>query len=56
MLTVLAWSEFKALFIEWIRVIINPTATINIPAEETQHFQIFADIACDQIWFHRNKT
>jgi len=40
---------------DWLLIILNP-ATIGIPQTTTHMFQIFAAVACDQLWFSRNKA
>ncbi|XP_062166910.1 uncharacterized protein LOC133873195 [Alnus glutinosa] len=40
---------------EWFNVILHPHR-IGIPAPDSHFFQIFAAVACDQIWFARNKA
>jgi len=40
---------------DWLHVILHPH-TIGIPASESHLFQIFAVVACDQIWYARNKA
>jgi hypothetical protein len=39
---------------DWL-LILNP-ATIGIPQTTTHMFQIFVAVACDQLWFSRNKA
>jgi hypothetical protein len=39
----------------WLSIILNPTK-IGILLEDSHKFQVFAMIACDHIWFSRNKT
>jgi hypothetical protein len=40
---------------DWIQIILNPSS-IGIPSSNTHLFQIFAAVACDNIWFARNKA
>jgi hypothetical protein len=40
---------------DWLLIILNP-ATIGIPHTASHMFQIFAAVACDQLWFSRNKA
>jgi hypothetical protein len=40
---------------DWLSIILHPDI-IGIPASYSHLFQIFAAVACDQIWFARNKT
>jgi hypothetical protein len=40
---------------DWLSIILHPD-TIGIPASDSHLFQIFAAVACDQIWFARNKA
>jgi ribonuclease HI len=41
---------------DWIASIISPGRSLCIPFEEQHKFQIFAFIACDILWFYRNKA
>jgi hypothetical protein len=41
--------------IDWIQLILNP-CIIGILDSDIRLFQIFADIACDSIWFAHNKA
>lgn len=34
---------------------LNPSGVLNIPLEESHRFRLFASLACDTIWFHKNK-
>jgi hypothetical protein len=40
---------------DWLSIILHPD-TIGIPVSDSHLFQIFAAVACDQIWFARNKA
>jgi len=40
---------------DWLHIILHPH-TIGIPASDSHLFQIFAAVACDQIWLARNKA
>jgi hypothetical protein len=40
---------------DWLLIILNP-AVIGIPQTTTHMFQIFATVACDQLWFSRNRA
>lgn len=40
---------------DWLHIILYPH-TIGILASDSHFFQIFAAVACDQIWFARNKA
>jgi hypothetical protein len=40
---------------DWLYIILHPH-TIGVPASDSHFFQIFAAVACDQIWFARNKA
>jgi hypothetical protein len=40
---------------DWLNIIWHPE-TIGIPLVDTYLFQVFAMVACDQIWFSRNKA
>jgi hypothetical protein len=41
---------------EWISSIISPGSSIGIPLVDHHKFQIFAVVACDILWFYRNKA
>jgi hypothetical protein len=41
---------------DWIRIILSPGATLNIPRSEHHRFQVFAAVTCDLLWFYRNKA
>ncbi|XP_059432574.1 uncharacterized protein LOC132165893 [Corylus avellana] len=41
---------------EWINLIISPGRYLGIPREDCHKFQIFASVACDILWFYRNKA
>jgi hypothetical protein len=41
---------------DWVQVILYPEALLHIPSLELHHFQVFAAVACDILWFHRNKA
>ncbi|XP_062177050.1 uncharacterized protein LOC133881987 [Alnus glutinosa] len=41
---------------DWVRVILYPEALLHIPSLELHRFQVFAAVACDLLWFHRNKA
>lgn len=40
---------------DWLNIILHPEM-IGIPLVDTHFFQIFAMVACDHIWFSRNKA
>jgi hypothetical protein len=40
----------------WLLIILNPHRMIGIPQAEIHLFQIFAAIACDYLWFIKNKA
>jgi len=40
---------------DWLLIILNP-ATIGISQTATHMFQIFAAVACDQLWFSMNNA
>ena len=42
--------------VEWISSIISPVNTLGIPVIDEHKFQIFASVACDILWFYRNKA
>jgi hypothetical protein len=41
---------------EWIKLIISPGSAFGIPLVDQHKFQIFAAVACDILWFYRNKA
>jgi hypothetical protein len=41
---------------EWISSIISLRSSIGIPLVDQHKFQIFAAVACDILWFYRNKA
>ncbi|XP_062145976.1 uncharacterized protein LOC133853973 [Alnus glutinosa] len=42
--------------LNWVRVILYPDVLLKIPFLEKHRFQVFAAVACDLLWFHRNKA
>ena len=42
--------------LDWINSIISPGRSLGIPSEDQHKFQIFASVACDILWFYRNKA
>jgi len=40
----------------WLLIILNPHRLIGIPHAEAHMFQIFAVVACDYLWFTKNKA
>jgi hypothetical protein len=40
----------------WIAAIISPEHSLGIPLRDQHKFQIFAFVACDILWFYRNKA
>jgi hypothetical protein len=42
--------------IDWLLIILNPHNMIGIPQSEAHMFQIFVAVACNYIWFVRNKA
>jgi hypothetical protein len=42
--------------LEWIQLIVSPGNSLGIPLVDRHKFQIFASVACDIIWFYRNKA
>jgi hypothetical protein len=50
-MTVLPVADMR----DWIQIILNPS-TIGILTSDIHLFQIFAAVACDSIWFARNKA
>lgn len=41
---------------DWVKLIISPETYLNIPLANHHRFQIFAAVACDLLWFYRNKA
>jgi hypothetical protein len=41
---------------DWVSSIISPGSSIGIPFLDHHKFQIFAAVACDILWFYRNKA
>jgi hypothetical protein len=42
--------------VDWINIIISPGCSLGIPHVDHHNFQIFASMACDILWFYRNKV
>jgi hypothetical protein len=42
--------------VDWIAAIITPDRSLGIPLKDQHKFQIFASVACDILWFYRNKA
>jgi hypothetical protein len=40
----------------WVQQIISPGTFLNISSSDHYKFQIFAAVACDLLWFYRNKS
>jgi hypothetical protein len=41
---------------DWIRSITSSSSFLGIPPTDQHKFQIFATVACDILWFYRNKA
>jgi hypothetical protein len=41
---------------KWIQLIISLGSSFGIPLVDQHKFQIFVVVACDILWFYRNKT
>ena len=41
---------------DWVKLIISPNTSLNIPLMDCHKFQIFASMACNILWFYRNKA
>jgi ribonuclease HI len=41
---------------DWVSSIISPGSSVGIPFLDHHKFQIFAAMACDILWFYRNKA
>jgi len=50
-ITVLCISDLSV----WLNIVLHPS-TIGIPSEDTHLFQIFMEMACDNIWRSRSKA
>jgi hypothetical protein len=42
--------------LDWIKLILYPGNSLGIPQVDCHKFQIFASVACDILWFYRNKA
>ena len=42
--------------LDWIDSIISSSRSLGIPLEDQHEFQIFTVVACDILWFYRNKA
>ena len=42
--------------LDWIDSILSPGHSLGIPSEDQHKFQIFAFVACDILWFYKNKA
>jgi hypothetical protein len=42
--------------LDWIKLIISPGSSLGIPLVDCHKFHIFASVACDILWFYRNKA
>jgi hypothetical protein len=42
--------------LDWIKLIISPGSSLGIPWVDCHKFQIFALVACDILWYYRNKA
>jgi hypothetical protein len=42
--------------IDWLLIILHPHRMLGVPLAEAHRFQIFAAVACDYLWFTRNKA
>lgn len=40
----------------WIKLFISPGRSLGIPTKDLHLFQICASVACDLLWFYRNKA
>jgi len=55
------WPLDSAVFhfhtmVDWIKVILFPDKYLQIPQTDLHYFQIFASVASDLLWTHRNKA
>jgi hypothetical protein len=41
---------------DWFQIILHPNCRLGISPTEIHRFQIFAAVACDYLWFIRNKA
>jgi len=51
----LAVFQFSTM-VDWIKVILFPDKYLQIPQTDLHYFQIFASVAYDLLWTHRNKA
>jgi hypothetical protein len=42
--------------IDWLHIILHPECGLGLPQTEIHRFQIFTAVACDFLWFTRNKA
>jgi hypothetical protein len=42
--------------LNWIKLIIYPGSSLGIPLVDCHKFQVFASMACDILWFYRNRA
>jgi hypothetical protein len=52
----LPWTLDSPNLCDWVRIILSPGTGLYIPNSELHHFQVFAIVTCDLLWFHRNKA
>ena len=48
------WTSLSLL--DWIKGILSPYSFFGIPLADSHHFQIFAAVFCDLMWFYRNQA
>ena len=42
--------------LDWIKLILSPGSFLGIPLVDCHKFQMFASVACDILWFYKNKA
>ena len=42
--------------LDWIKLIISPGNSLGIPLVDCHKFHIFASMACNILWFYRNRA
>jgi hypothetical protein len=43
-------------FLLWVNIIISPGSSLGVPPMDHHKFQIFIYMACDILWFYKNKA
>jgi hypothetical protein len=50
----LKWTSLS--LSDWIKGILSPHSSFGIPLADSHHFQIYAVVFCDLMWFYRNQV